>query len=76
MILVLISRPLALWKIVLAGAMALAYVFVMVVPFLRDYFQLDVPPIDAWIVIGIGTILAGVGVTLAPAIVSRLTRDE
>ncbi|MEM9038439.1 MAG: HAD-IC family P-type ATPase [Actinomycetota bacterium] len=75
-ILVLISRPLALWKIVLAGVMAVAYVFVMVIPFLRDYFELDVPPIDAWIVIGIGTILAGVGVTMAPAVVARLTRDE
>ena len=65
-ILLLISRPLRLWKIGLAAAMGASYLVVMYVPFLRDYFELDLPPAEAWGVITGAVILGGLGTWLAP----------
>ena len=47
-ILVVTSRPLRPWKVVLAGVMGLLYVVVMVAGGLRDYFELDLPPAWLW----------------------------
>ena len=47
-ILVVTSRPLRPWKIVLAVCMGLLYVVVMVTGGLRDYFELDLPPAWLW----------------------------
>ena len=59
-ILVLISRPLRLWKVGLAVAMGLSYVVVMAVPWLSDYFELASPPIGSWVVIAIGATSAAI----------------
>lgn len=75
-VLLAVSRPLHLWKVALATTMALLYVVVMTVPFLRDYFELDLPGRDPWIVTIIGAIVAGVGVWVVPAVVGRFFRDE
>ena len=75
-VLIVVSRPLQLWKVGLSLSMAALYVGVMVIPFLRDYFQLDLPPNDAWIVIGVGSALASLGVWLVPAAVARLLPDQ
>lgn len=74
-VLVAVSRPLQAWKVGLAAGMASLYVLVIVVPFLRDYFELDLPGRDAWIVTIIGAVVAGVGVWVVPAIVERLVPD-
>jgi cation-transporting ATPase E len=42
------SRPLRSWKIGLVAAMGVAYVVVFLVPFLRDYFRLEVFWDAAW----------------------------
>ncbi len=47
-VLVVVSRPLRLWKIGLAGVMAACYVAVLSVPAARDYFDLSIPEGDVW----------------------------
>jgi cation-transporting ATPase E len=74
-ILVLISRPLRVWKVGLAVGMGLGYVAVMAIPFLRDYFQLEIPPTDGWVVAAIGGTVACVGVWFGPWLVERLAPD-
>ena len=61
-ILVLISRPLKPWKLALALAMAANYALVMVIPFGRDYFELDLPGGQAWAGVAIASTLGSVGV--------------
>ena len=75
-VLIAVSRPLQLWKIALSLTMAALYVSVLAIDFLRDYFQLDLPPSDAWLVIGTGAIVASVGVWLVPAAVERFVPDD
>ncbi len=75
-VLIVVSRPLQLWKVALSLSMAALYVAVMAIPFLRDYFQLDLPPNDAWVVIGVGSALASLGVWLVPAAVERLLPEK
>lgn len=50
-VLVVVSRPLRLWKLILAAAMAAAYAVVMAVPVLHDWFELDVPGARSWVLI-------------------------
>jgi len=71
-VLIVISRPLRTWKVGLMLAMAALYVAVIAIEFLRDYFQLELPPAEAWVVIAIGSVAAGFGVWLVPAAVERL----
>ncbi|MGA9275870.1 HAD-IC family P-type ATPase [Ilumatobacter sp.] len=75
-VLIVVSRPLELWKVALAAGMGALYIGVMAIPFLRNYFQLDLPPSDAWPVVAAGTAIACVGVWLVPLIVERLTVDR
>ncbi|MFT6293528.1 MAG: cation-transporting ATPase E [Ilumatobacter sp.] len=75
-VLVLVSRPIQVWKIALAASMAAMYTVVLSVGWLRDYFQLDLPTTDGWIVTAIGTAIAGFGVWLAPAAVAKLIPDD
>ena len=75
-VLLAVSRPLQLWKVGLAVGMASLYVIVLVVPFFRDYFELDLPGRDPWIVTIIGAIIAGTGVWTVPSVVARLLPDD
>ncbi len=63
-ILLSISRPLRPWKLGLAAAMALSYVFIMFNKTGQDFFELDLPPSSAWTTIIIcslvGSFLVGV----------------
>ncbi len=68
-ILILISRPLRPWKIGLATAMAGMYSLTMVVPSMRDYFQLDLPGTTAWIMVAAAGIIGGAAITA----ITRLT---
>ena len=47
-VLAVVSRPLRLWKIGLVVAMGFGYVVTFLVPFLRDYFKLEVFWDPAW----------------------------
>jgi len=62
--LLLISRPWQPWKGALAASMAACYVLVMVWPFARDYFELDLPTGAAWIAVAIASTLGGAGIWL------------
>ena len=57
-ILLLISRPLRPWKAGLAAAMAASYGVAMAWPVLREFFQLDVPSLAAWLWV-LGTVAVG-----------------
>ncbi len=70
-VLIVVSRPLQVWKVALSASMAALYVSVLAIDFLRNYFQLDTPPSEAWPVIAIGAGLACVGVWLVPAAFQR-----
>ncbi|MCY4036493.1 MAG: HAD-IC family P-type ATPase, partial [bacterium] len=70
-ILVVISRPLRPWKIGLAAAMAGSYMIVMVWPWARDFFELDVPPAWMWIPTGAAVAIAGAGVVAIPRALRR-----
>ncbi len=59
-ILVVVSRPLKPWKILLAVCMAGLYGAVMAVESLRDYFLLELPPIDQWLMAGIVIVISGI----------------
>ena len=74
-VLIVVSRPLQLWKVALALSMAALYVAVLAIDFLREYFQLELPPADAWAVIAVGAGVAAVGVWLVPTAVERVVPD-
>jgi cation-transporting ATPase E len=48
-VLVVVSRPLKPWKVLLAASMAGLYALVMAIRPLHDYFVLDLPSADTWI---------------------------
>ena len=70
-ILVVISRPLLPWKIGLAAAMAGSYLLVMVWPWARNFFELDIPPAWMWIPTIAAVVIAGAGVVTIPRAVRR-----
>ena len=63
--LLLISRPWKPWKVGLAAAMGACYVLVMVWPFARDYFELDLPTTAAWGAVVIATVAGAAGIGFA-----------
>ncbi|MDE0238247.1 MAG: HAD-IC family P-type ATPase, partial [bacterium] len=70
-ILVVISRPLRPWKIGLAAAMGGSYLIVMVWPWARNFFELDVPPAWMWIPTIAAVVIAGSGVVTIPRTLRR-----
>ena len=60
-ILLLISRPLRPWKVGLAAAMAASYGVAMAWPLLREFFQLDIPSLAAWLWVLGAVAVGGVG---------------
>ena len=71
-ILLLISRPLRPWKVGLAASMAASYGVAMAWPMLREFFQLDVPSLAAWLWVGGATVVGGTGAWLAVELRERL----
>ena len=60
-VLAILCRPMAWWKYLLVTAMAIAFVGVLVIPGLRDYFDLPLPDArDIAVAVGIGAIASGV----------------
>ncbi len=65
-ILAVASRPLRAWKLALVVAMALGYVVVFAVPWLRNYFELDPFWDDAWLYTVVAVVLAGPAIVAVP----------
>ena len=63
------SRPLRWWKVVLVAAMALGYVVVFLVPWLRNYFQLEVFWSSAWWYSVIAVTVGGAVIVAIPRLI-------
>ena len=70
-ILALTARPLELWKLGLIAGMAGLYALVLLVPFGRNYFNLQHFPAWLWLVCVATAIIGGALIVLAAWIVSR-----
>ena len=68
-VLAVASRPLRLWKLGLVAAMGLGYVVVFVVPFLRNYFLLEVFWDAAWWYSVIAVGVAGAMIVVIPRVI-------
>ena len=54
-VLSILARPWAWWKVLLVGSMVAAFLLVLWVPFLHDYFAIDLPTSSlVWTAVGIG----------------------
>ncbi len=71
-VLAVTSRPLRPWKVGLVALMALSYVVVFVVPFLRNFFELQLFWSSAWWYAAAAVVGAGLVVIAIP----RLTRTR
>ena len=71
-VLAVASRPLRLWKVGLVGAMGVGYAVVMVVPWLRDFFELSLFWDAAWWYSAAAVAVGAIGVV----IVGWVTRSE
>ena len=69
-ILALTARPLELWKLGLIAGMAGLYALVLLVPFGRNYFQLELFPAWLWLLCVATAIVGGALIVLAAWIVS------
>ena len=70
-VLAVASRPLRLWKIGLVAAMGLGYVVVFLVPFLRNFFLLEVFWDPAWWYSAAAVCLAGTLIALIPLVTPK-----
>jgi cation-transporting ATPase E len=68
-VLAVASRPLRLWKLGLVGAMGLGYVVVFLVPFLRNFFLLEVFWDAAWWYSVIAVGVAGAMIVAIPRVI-------
>jgi cation-transporting ATPase E len=70
-VLAVASRPVRSWKLGLVVAMAAGYVVVFLVPFLRDYFRLEVFWDQAWWYSLAAVAVAGALIAAIPRVVGR-----
>lgn len=70
-ILALTARPLEFWKLALLAGMAGLYALVLLVPFGRNYFQLELFPAWLWLVCLVATAVGGALIVLAARIVNQ-----
>ncbi len=68
-VLAVASRPLRPWKIGLVVAMGLGYVVTFLVPFLRDYFKLEVFWDPAWLYSAAAVAVAGLLIVALPLVI-------
>jgi cation-transporting P-type ATPase E len=65
-ILVLVSRPLAAWKIALAASMAGFYTLVISIEPMREFFELELPPAAMMAKMAAGAALGALGIIFLP----------
>jgi cation-transporting ATPase E len=76
-VLAVTSRPLRPWKVGLVALMALSYVVVFAVPFLRDFFELQLFWSSAWWYSAAAVVGAGLVVIAIPRLIrTRLARSR
>ena len=72
-ILLVVSRPVRAWKLVLVAAMGLSYGAVVAVEAGRQYFEMDMPPASAWVATAACVFGGGLLVGLLPRLVTGAT---
>ncbi len=77
-ILLVVSRPLTRWKMMLTAAMATSYAVISLIEPLREFFELVFTDVaEVWAVAATGIVLAGIAVALVPRVVPGLrSRSE
>jgi cation-transporting ATPase E len=75
-ILVVVSRPLRLWKIGLAATMAAMYALVLAWDFPREYFELTIPDGNVWLACGVAVAAAAIAIIAIPLVVPGLRMAE
>jgi len=65
-ILLQLTRSLPPWRWVLVGAMGASILVVLTVPFLSEFFELDMPSGSTWAVIAAVVLIAGIAVRFIP----------
>ncbi len=75
-ILVLISRPLRPWKVLLATSMAALYTLVMALPVGRSFFELDLPGAGAWVAVAVASVVGAAGVVIVTAMADKASQDS
>jgi cation-transporting ATPase E len=73
-VLAVTSRPLRSWKLALVVAMGFGYVVVFAVPFLRDYFELEVFWDPAWFYSAAAVAVAGLLIIALPLVIPTRTQ--
>ena len=76
MILVVVSRPLACWKVGLALAMASLYALVLAWDYARDYFELTTPDGNLWTACVIAVAAGGACVAAIPFVVPGIRMEK
>ena len=71
-VLVVVSRPLRVWKIALAAAMGLLYSALMILDRSREYFELTVPDADVWTACALAVSASGILIVAVPVLVPGL----
>ena len=72
-VLAVASRPFRPWKLGLVLAMGLGYLVVFLVPFLRNYFELEVFWDMAWIYSAVAVAVAGLLIVAVPRVIPTRT---
>ncbi len=73
-VLAVTSQPLRSWKLGLVAAMAASYVVVFLVPFLRDFFELEAFWDPAWAYAAVAVAVAGPLIVAIPRVVPTRTQ--
>ncbi len=68
-VLVVVSRPLRLWKVGLAAGMGGLYAILLAWDFPREYFELTIPDAELWIAAGLGVAVGGAIIVAIPLLV-------
>jgi cation-transporting ATPase E len=75
-ILATVSRPLRPWKVLLVAAMGAGYAVILAVPFLRNFFQLQISADAAWWYGAAAVVVAGTAIALIPSALQRIAQPR
>ena len=75
-VLVVVSRPLRLWKVGLAFSMAGLHACIIAVPFTRDYFELEWLNGKTWLMVLVVTVVASVLVIMIQRVIPGILPNQ